>query len=418
MPARVAMAFAKADSQVYAMVPRGSPIEKVRSVKRTFYYSAVAPLDALVRVINIVQPDVIIPCDDRVVKHLHLLHARSSHESANEELRSLIEKSIGAPMGYPLASSRGRIVASAKALGIRVPETAVVQDLQQLKAWLSTHGYPAVIKVDGTWGGTGVRIVRSWEEAEMAFVQLTAPVSIMGMLRLASIHDFYPLFSQHHQTPLNVTVQAYIDGYSANSMCACWTGEVLDQLSVKTLFSVDPLGSSTIVKTISHVEMHRACTVIVKHLGLSGFCGLDFIIDKRSGTPYLIELNPRVTQLGHLQIAERPSLVNTLNRRLLGEAPRGGAPIPDETIAFFPHILRCIADDPALGSPNIRYDIPWEEPELIGELMRKPWNGRHLSYLVYKVITRLIEGVKRPLGVVMKKPVFAKLGSDRLPNEI
>ncbi len=58
--------------------------------------------------------------------------------------------------------------------------------------------------------------------------------------------------------------------------------------------------------------------------------------------------------------------------------------IREETIAFFPEAI--------FSSPNPRYldtsyiDVPWEEPELVIELMRRDWRDRGLLARLYRAV--------------------------------
>ncbi len=81
-------------------------------------------------------------------------------------------------------------------------------------------------------------------------------------------------------------------------MVACWRGEILGEVSVEVVSSQGPTGSANVVRRINNPELGRAARLIAAHLGSSGFFGLDFIIEQPSGKPYLIEMNPRCTQLG------------------------------------------------------------------------------------------------------------------------
>ena len=213
------------------------------------------------------------------------------------------------------------------------------------------------------------------DEAEEAFLQLTSSLPIWEMLRFLSSHDYFPLFDRKRDRAPEVTVQKYVDGRSANTMFACWQGEVIDTLSVETVFASEPLGSSTVIRTIDNFDMQHAGRLLVKDLGISGLCGLDFIIEEATGKTFLIELNPRATQLGHLELGEKPSLIHLLCRKLAGDSPKPGEFVED-TIAFFPHILRCSADISVPNLSNLHQDIPWEEPGLVVELTKKPWNRR------------------------------------------
>ena len=185
-----------------------------------------------------------------------------------------------------------------------------------------------------------------------------------------------------------ITVQTYVKGRPANAMFACSEGKVLSSLSVDVLFSHEELGAATIVRTGPNAEMERAGQILVKALGISGFCGLDFIREQNTGKAYLIELNPRATQLGHLKPGGRASLVEVLVRHLRREPLIHERTCARESIAFFPQATGQMPEDPALANANLVQDIPWSAPGLVRELNRTPWNRRHFSAFAYIAVER------------------------------
>jgi hypothetical protein len=56
-----------------------------------------------------------------------------------------------------------------------------------------------------------------------------------------------------------------------------------------------------VVRVIDHPGMAATARHVVKRFGLSGFCGLDFLIDA-AGEALLVELNSRVTPTCHLLV--------------------------------------------------------------------------------------------------------------------
>ena len=49
-------------------------------------------------------------------------------------------------------------------------------------------------------------------------------------------------------------------------------------------------------------EMSNAAERIARKLKLSGTHGFDFMLEDATGSAYLIEINPRSTQVGHLTL--------------------------------------------------------------------------------------------------------------------
>ncbi|MGD0304911.1 MAG: hypothetical protein ABSC71_08795, partial [Candidatus Acidiferrales bacterium] len=79
---------------------------------------------------------------------------------------------------------------------------------------------------------------------------------------------------------------------------------------------------------------------------------------------YLIEINPRSTQVGHLALGPGRDIPAALYAATTGREPQSSDPITENrTIALFPQ--EWIRDS---ASPYLRsafHDVPWEEPELI-----------------------------------------------------
>ena len=57
---------------------------------------------------------------------------------------------------------------------------------------------------------------------------------------------------------------------------------------------------------------------LVRKLGLSGFCGFDFLLEAGTRAAHLIEMNARTTPISHLPLAEGRNLVTALATRLDG----------------------------------------------------------------------------------------------------
>ncbi|HEY4781723.1 MAG TPA: hypothetical protein VIH54_07890, partial [Chthoniobacterales bacterium] len=107
-PTRLAIGLSKAGFNVSAVcMSPGHPLLKTRAVRQTFRYSGLRPLESLRVAIDATDPQIIIPCDDRGVQHLHQLHAQaSSFGRSGSELAALIERSLGSPSSYPIVSKR------------------------------------------------------------------------------------------------------------------------------------------------------------------------------------------------------------------------------------------------------------------------------------------------------------------------
>jgi hypothetical protein len=357
----------------------------VTGVERIHRYRGLDSLGALKSAIVASRPDIIVPCDDGVVWQLHALHAQ------NPELRPLIEYSLGSPEMYATIRSRAGVLQAAAELGIRTPATAALASEDELGKWC--NGSSAVLKADGTWGGSGVEIAHSPGEALAAYRRLAKPQGAgVTWKRLLVNRDPFAVWSWRNREAPLVTIQQFIAGRPANTMLACWKGEVLSSVTVEVICAQGATGAATVVRLIRNPEIERASRLLAQRLMLSGFHGLDFILEEGTGTAYLIELNPRCTQLGHLRLPGQGDLVGALVAALRGENPRadGDAILSDtilsdtvlsNTVAFFPQAF--------LGNPRNPYlrrgyhDVPWEEPGLFRELLRERWPDRQLLARIY-----------------------------------
>jgi predicted ATP-grasp superfamily ATP-dependent carboligase len=309
-------------------------------------------------------PSLIVPCDDIAVWQLHALHANEA------DLRPLIERSLGAAEAYPAIQQRGEVLRVAQSLGIRVPFTQTLNSADELKDW--KFDKPAVLKQDGTWGGQGVTIVRSLTEATQKFHSAPKTIKAWKAWKQFLIYRrFFALWAWQRRKTLKMTIQEFIPGQLATTMFACWRGEVLASSTVEVLVSQGPTGAANVVQALKNNEIEDAVRVLARKLQLSGFHGLDFVLDQDTDAAYLIELNPRATQLGHLNLSAHGDLAGVMARKLKNEAPDRMASknqIQNSAIAFFPYAFNSRSAYLHQGY----HDVPWDEPALLRELMCDP----------------------------------------------
>lgn len=372
---RLGMALAKAGAEVFALCPiPGHPMAKTHAVRQVFPYRPLQPLPALRAAIAACDPQIVIPFDDLGVQHLHELHREAEREGfSGREIVELVERSLGAAASFAVVSSRADLLQLAESLGLRVPQTAVVHDLAELQVWGVGHELPWVLKADGTWGGRGVRMANSWNEADRQLRELTRPLGAVGAVkRLALNRDQFWLRSWWKRVKPPVIVQEHIEGRPANCAVVCWQGKVLAGIGVEVLNAQMEKGPAAVVRVVENREMMMAAERLAGELGLSGFFGLDFMIENGSGKLYLIEMNPRCTPLCHLQLGEGRDMVAALWAELSGvPQPPATAVTENDFIAYFPQAW----------SFKSRFldasfqDVPSGEPELLQQMLH-PWPER------------------------------------------
>jgi hypothetical protein len=375
--ARLAIAFGGMGCRVEAIAPDGHPVSYTQAIRRVHAYPNLRPIASLRAAIRAAEPDLIVPCDDNAAVHLHRLYEESVGEvDAGYGPRALIARSLGVPEACSLATRRGSLLALAADAGVRIPATAVAATRSELRDWLAQHGVPAVMKIDCSWGGQGVAIVHSQDEALHAFGLMAARPSIVkAATRTLLERDPSLLLRALKGTRRSVTLQKFVSGRPANRAVACWHGRVLAGISVEALETQHLTGPATVVRVIENAEMSGAVVRLVRRLGISGLWGADFVLDSTSGAAYLIEMNPRATPICHLPLGMGRDLPAALYAQLTGSPPPTiAATIDHDVIALFPGEWRRKA-----ASSHVRHDyhdVPWDEPGVVRDGIRQPWAER------------------------------------------
>lgn len=387
---RLAMAFLRSGCRVSAVCPHGHPLRTLAGVDSIYTYRSLNSTGSLKAAIESVRPDLIIPCDDGAVWQFHELYARDAG------LRPLIERSIGAGNAYAALESRNQTLKAAAELGILVPPTRPIESVRDFRN--PQLEWPAVLKIDGTWGGDGVVHVFNRSHAERVFPSLFgARRKVMAWKQFLIDRHPVALWLWRRRNGSTVTLQKFIQGRQATTMFACWQGEVLASVTVEVLATQGAGGAAIIVRLLNHQEIERASRLLARRFKLSGLHGLDFVIDDATQAAYLIEMNPRATQLGHLNVSPQGNLADALSTRLMSRAdpPEASARrIQNDTIALFPHAWKADPGNQFLTSGY--HDVPWEQPALVRELMRDSWPDRRLLNRILNVLKRLNPGSKNP----------------------
>ena len=354
--AYLAGAFASLGCSVEAVFPRGHALGASRHVGRVHAYYPLHPHSSFTAAIAAAKPDLIVPCDDRAVSHLLSIQVRAP------EIAALLVRSMGRLESNPLMMARSSAVAAAQAEGISAPLTVAVANEGEFWRALKSIGLPAVLKADGSWGGDGVAVVRTHEAASRAFRKLADPPSRLRSLARAVLRkDAHFLRAMFVPKAAPIQVQRFIRGKPATSAFACRDGEVLAAIHMDVVQSRGATGPAMLIKRSDCAKMDEAARRIARRLGLSGLHGLDFVRDE-GGVPYLIEINPRATQICHLALGAGRDLPSAL----LGRPPRPAA-TDKPLIALFPQ-----AWSSGRLSPDARtayLDVPWDDPEVVCAVM-------------------------------------------------
>jgi formate-dependent phosphoribosylglycinamide formyltransferase (GAR transformylase) len=391
---RLAMALNDAGFTVDAVCLPRHPLQKTKAAHKTYAYKNLAPLRSLASAITASRPDLIIPGDDLATMQLHALYQREFNRGRKGALIcSVIERSLGSPSSFPQVYARTGLLKIAQEEGIRVPRTEVLTDVNQLREWGARTGFPAVLKSNGSSGGEGVSIVHSLEQAERAFRTLNAPPLLARAVKRALMDgDKTLILPSLLRRRSGLNIQEYVPGHEATSAVVCWQGTLLAGLHFEVLSKTTPTGPASVMRLIDSCEMSIVAEKIVKRLNLSGLVGFDFMLEEQTSNPYLIEVNPRATQVGHLTLGPGHDLPGAFYAAVTGEAIREAPKITENrTIALFPQEWKRNPESSFLQSGY--HDVPWEEPELIRAFAHS--SGKHKALDFEKERVRELS----PLGI-------------------
>jgi biotin carboxylase len=362
--ARYAGGFHTAGCEVHVLAPPRAPVCYSRYVARSHSYRPLSPLSCLRAAIEGGRPELIVACDDRAIAHmLRLYRIEAEKVNAPSDIAALIVRSLGDPQAYPRIVSRAGSLAEMQARGVRVPETLSVNTEAELDACLVRIGLPAVLKSDGSWGGDGVTIVRTREQAHAAWRRLaTDPSRLRSLVRALRRRDSHFLIPAIDPVTRPVCVQKFIAGRIAASAFAAQRGQVLASFHYDVLVADVTIGPPNVVQRVDSAEMDAAVIAAADCFGLTGLHGLDFIRDE-TGTPWLIEINPRATQGGTLPFGPGRDLPAALAAMLAAGPVERRPALSTDIVTFFPREWR--------RDPSSRYlregyhDVPWDDPDVL-----------------------------------------------------
>ena len=163
----------------------------------------------------------------------------------------------------------------------------------------------------------------------------------------------------------------FIKGKCATSLAAVVEGKMLAILTAEVEQTyLDSKGPASVVKLTGNEEMRRVSTAMLKHWGLTGLIGFDFILDE-TGQAWLLECNARSTPLSHLGAKVGNDLCAALLRGLTSASPASDTPAPKELlVAHFPQEMWRSQESPYLKQAF--HDVPLEDPPLLEAFKRTP----------------------------------------------
>jgi carbamoyl-phosphate synthase large subunit len=167
-------------------------------------------------------------------------------------------------------------------IGQPVPPSATVNTPKQARKVVEGLGLPVVIRPAYTLGGTGGGLATTWEELERMVSTGLAASPIKQVLVERSLVGWKE-------------IEYEVMRDSADNCITVCNMENIDPMGVHTGDSIVVAPSQTL--TDKEYQMLRTASLeIIRALGVEGGCNIQFALDPKSDSYYVIEVNPRVSR--------------------------------------------------------------------------------------------------------------------------
>lgn len=277
---------------------------------------------AVLEQVSINKLDTVLPADDYAV-----------HALARSVTRQNWPVALPVPALDTYLAGHDKCVAmrSATAMGVRIPQTALVRTLNEALLALADFSFPVVVKLSRGNGAVGLGIASSVEAVKSYF---------------ESVEDYSDAVFDFSRFLL----QEYIPG-ETHDLCALFRrGEPRATLTSRRLITFPLTGGAGIYnETTARTDVREAGLKILRSLRWHGPAQVEFKIDSRDGVPVLIDLNGRLWgTLGLSTYAGINFPALTCLMAVEGDIPAQPACPPGIRYRWpLPHGLRCLLEKPA-----------------------------------------------------------------------
>jgi len=181
------------------------------------------------------------------------------------------------------AEGREEFRAAMLSIGLKVPESAIVHNLEEAMAAIDTIGFPIIIRPSFTLGGTGGGVAYNRQELEefcISGLDLSMTTEIMLERSLLGWKE-YELEVMRDKND-NVVIICSIEN--------------MDAMGVHTGDSITVAPAQTLTDR-EYQEMRDAAIAIIREIGVeTGGSNVQFAVNPVDGELMVIEMNPRVSR--------------------------------------------------------------------------------------------------------------------------
>lgn len=283
--------------------------------------------------------------DDVAFAALARLVERADGLSLNEPTRALLMRSMPDAQTAALIAKDSAFIQAQAHLPCPPPPCLLAPSAADAQRFAADHGFPVVVKRDGSASGLGVAICRNSEELATAIATAREARGFQG-----------PGF----------VVQKFIEGVVYGVTLSGVSGQAAGGFSFVKHRVHPPLGATSVAKLDMRHDIIANSRQVFESSGLNGFSGFDYILDE-SGRAWFIEINPRIMPTGHVGRAFGLDLVAAYLAKLRGQEPPAPAPPTHDYVALFPNEMN---RDPASEYLRTAYhDVPRDDPAVYAAML-------------------------------------------------
>ena len=343
--ARTAAALTRHGAQICIIAPPDSytALTQHKVADMLMPYEQIhAKLPAILRVLaDEFQAQCVFAGDDSVFGSLLQLMQNADALQLGESARALLARSMP-PLkkAAELWCDSAFIAARANDSPCPPPSSLANASDDAALAFTKAHGFPVMVKRDGSAGGNGVTRCENETELRAALSQARAG---------------------------NFLVQAFMPGRVYGVAVSGIGGRFAGGISFIKHISADSHGVATVLKHDRREDLLAHAAWLYEHYRLNGYAGIDYIVDE-AGDPHLLEINRSIVPKSHFSDHFGLDLTQGMLALLRGQAVPAPAPPRYEYVALFPLEL---TRDP--GSPYLApeyHDVLTDDPTVLAALMR------------------------------------------------
>jgi len=362
-PARLPFELLQAGCDVALFAPAGSLAAHTPYVVRRAIAAGRATTgvwtELLLREIDAVEPAIILPGDDAMVRMLLGLVIDPAPGVASARLVALVRASLGDLALAVDSIDKTRLFEIARAAGLRVAEGDVATGVDDAVAIAESLGYPVVVRAGCGTGGAGTTRCERADEVADAVRKMRAPDGWMP----ARPHRFL--------------VQRWVDGPVIVRASLAWHGdEVAGTTRGRLETYPHSLGPGSAVVFAGIPSITDATRTLLRALDATGFVGTQFIVEPGTGAPLLLEINRRMVPATYGSGYAGIDQARALAAKLRGErwsGPTDLPPGPGPRLALFPQ--EWYRDSDSAWLADLPCDAPWHDPALFRAMLRLPFDA-------------------------------------------